>query len=106
MIMNLLACIMILVCVALRFVYMSQGDFKFFAIILSIYLVIFVGGLALAEFKVQKVRTYVNFLDSKFGRGAFIIFLALLILENEVVEIILFIVIAVIGIINMIVGCN
>jgi len=63
-------------------------------------------GLALAEFKVEKVREYVNFLDTKFGRGVFIIFTALLILESYVVQILIFLALMAIGIVNMLVGCK
>lgn len=97
---------MILVCVALRFLNISNNSVVFFYIVLSVYLVAFVIGLALAEFKVEKVREYVNFLDTKFGRGSFIIFTALLILEGYVVQILIFIALCVIGVVNMLVGCK
>lgn len=103
---NLIICALLLLCVAFRFVYINEGDTRFFFIILSIYLVLFVVGLILAEFKFQMVRKYVNFLDSKFGRGCFMIFLAFLILENHALEIISFIVIIIVGIMNMIIGCK
>lgn len=103
---NILACVMILVCVAFRFVYVSEGDTRFFFIILSIYLAFFVGCLLLAEFKIERVRKYINFLDTKFGRGVFMIFIALLILENHALEILLFIAICIIGMINIMIGCK
>ena len=106
LIVNLLACAMLLVCIAFRFVYMVDGTFAFFFIVLSIYLVGFTGALILAEFKMERVRLYLNFLDTKFGRGFFMIFLALLILEDHAIEIVLFICINVIGILNLIIGCR
>ncbi|CDW89845.1 UNKNOWN [Stylonychia lemnae] len=106
LIFNILACLMLLTCVAFRFVYMADGTLAFFYIILSVYLVAFTLGLILAEFKVEKVRLYVNFLDTKFGRGIFMIFLSLLILEEHAIEVILFLCIMAIGILNMIVGCK
>eukprot|EP00347_Sterkiella_histriomuscorum_P023824 403333260 len=106
LVLNLLACAMILVCVAFRFVYMNDGSLAFFFIVLSVYLAAFTVALVLAEFKVERVRTYINFLDTKFGRGVFMIFLAMLILENRALEVILFLCIVAIGIVNMIVGCK
>lgn len=106
MVINLLACAMILVCVAFRFVYMADGTLAFFFIVLSVYLAAFTIALVLAEFKIERVRLYINFLDSKFGRGSFMIFLALLILENRALEVILFLCICAIGVLNMIIGCR
>ena len=81
---NLLACAMILVCTAFRFVYVAMGQVDTdasrvsFFIILSIYLAIFTVIQILAEVKVKNIRTYMNFLDTKFGRGMYFIFLGLL----------------------------
>lgn len=74
MALNILACIMLLVCIAFRFVYMVDGSLAFFFIVLSVYLVGFTGATLLAEFKIERVRLYINFLDTKFGRGLFLIF--------------------------------
>jgi hypothetical protein len=48
----------------------------------------------------------VNFLDGKFGRGVFMIFVATLILEDGPVEIVIFVFVCIIGIINMLIGCK
>jgi hypothetical protein len=52
------------------------------------------------------IRKYVNFLDGKFGRGVFMIFVATLILEDGPVEIVIFVFVCIIGIINMLIGCK
>ena len=111
-VMNLIACAMIIICGVMRFVYFVKKDkdekkakINIFDIILSIYIIIFVIILVLAEFRVQRIRKYFNFLDRKMGRGWFILFIGLLILEKvTALEIILGIFILLIAIINMIVG--
>ena len=106
LIMNILACVMLLVCVAFRFVYMTDGSPAFFYAILSVYIAAFTIALVLAEFKIEKVRVYINFLDGKYGRGVFMIFLSLLILEGKALDVILFLCIFAIGVTNMIIGCR
>ncbi len=111
-ILNLLACAMILVCTIFRFVYVAQGNYQGtdqsrigFFIILSIYLIIFTLFLILAELKNVRVRMYVNFLDGKFGRGMFFIFLGLLIVSNTAaLEIVLSLCVLVIGSLNVLIG--
>jgi len=59
----------------------------------------------MAEFRILFVRKYFNFLDKKIGRGFFIIFIGLLILEvHTALEIVLSIFILGIGLLNIIVG--
>ncbi len=109
-ILNLIASILVLVCIAFRFYYVSLADDDtkarmFFFIVLSIYLAIFTFVQILAELKIQRVRTYVNFLDTKFGRGCFFIFLGLLVLEVKgALEIILAVIVLVIGVLNIMIG--
>ena len=105
-VMNILCCVMLLVCVAFRFVYMTDGSPAFFYAILSVYIALFTIALGLAEFKVNKVREYISFLDTKYGRGVFMIFLSLLILEGHALDVILFLCIFAIGVTNMIIGCR
>jgi hypothetical protein len=97
-----------LVCIALRFYYVSvdgADSTLIFLIILSFYQVIFIGLLVAAEFKKEKPRLYFDFLDDKFGRGCLIIFLMLLIFENNKwVIVILGVVVLAIGLIGIIAG--
>ena len=63
--------------------------------------------LVLAEFRVQRIRTYFDFLDTKWGRGWFILFIALLVLENDTaLEICLSIATIIIALVNMVLGWN
>jgi hypothetical protein len=76
-----------LICIGLRIYYLClpdtiPGNNIVFFIILTIYLLIFIGLIVAAEFKREKPRLYFDFLDSKFGRGSFIAFTQLLILET------------------------
>lgn len=111
-ILNLVACAMILICTAFRFVYVAQGNYDGtdqsrigFFIILSIYLFIFTVFQILAELKNVRVRLYMNFLDGKFGRGLFFIFLGLLIISStSALEIVLSLCVLAIGSLNMLIG--
>lgn len=58
-------------------------------IVLSIYQVIFIAFLVMAEFKVWKARLYFDFLNSKTGRSGFIAFTELLIIDGTGVVIII-----------------
>lgn len=61
----------------------------------------------MAEFKMAKPRLYLNFLDSKFGRGSLIIFIQLLIIESKkAVIIILGIIVLLIGVVGIVLGWN
>ena len=103
--MNIIACAMMVVCIVFRFVYFAKGGNTFFFLVLTIYLAIFLTLEILAEFKIQRVRTYFDFLDTKWGRGWFILFIALLVLEKETaLEVILCILTIVIALLNMFVG--
>jgi len=48
----------------------------------------------------------VSFLDSKLGRGYFMIFVSSLILENGPVEVIVFVITFIIGLLNILIGCK
>ena len=106
---NLLACIMMLILIILRFYYVSLNTIPtsrvVFFIILSIYELLFIGLLVAAEFKAQRPRLYFDFLDSKIGRGGFIAFTMLLILEvSKAAEIILGIIVFSIALLGIIGG--
>jgi hypothetical protein len=107
---NLVAAALMITCVVFRFIYYTDNgasEFKFFSFILTIYLALFVILLVLAEFRVQKIRTYFDVLDSKWGRGWFILFIALLVLEvHTALEVILCILAILIALFNMLVGWN
>jgi hypothetical protein len=82
LVLDLLACVLMLVLIALRFYYvaMKTAEKPVFHVILSIYLLIFIALIVAAEFKKDKPRLYFDFLDSQFGRSLFITFTQLLIL--------------------------
>ena len=109
-ILNLIACVLMLICIGLRFYYLSlpdtiPGNNIVFFVILTIYLLIFIGLIVAAEFKREKPRLYFDFLDRKFGRSSFIAFTQLLILETSgATEIILAIIVFSIALAGMAVG--
>ena len=112
LIMNLFACLLMLICIILRFYYIATLDKDVaptsrlgFFVILTIYLLIFLCLIVAAEFKRERPRLYFDFLDSKRGRACFIAFTMLLILEvSGAAEIILGIVVFVIAILGAIAG--
>ena len=74
---------------------------------LTAYLLLFIVILILAEFRNLRVRVYFDFLDHKWGRGWYILFIALLVLErNGSMEIGLSLIVMVIAVLNMIIGYN
>ena len=107
-ILNIIAVILILISIVMRFVYVGrkeEGAANLFFVILTIYLVLFIAIFVLAEFRNRIVRKYFNFLDGKFGRGCFIMFMALLILGRaKAMEIIFGILIIIIAFANCLMG--
>ena len=111
-VLNLIAAAMIFICGVMRFVYYKDRNTKYqntsiniFDVVLSIYIFLFLIILVLAEFRVIWIRKYFNFVDRKMGRGWFILFMGLLILETVTsLVIVLSIFILLIAITNMIVG--
>ena len=106
MVTNLIASALIVVCIVLRFIYLiDKKTANVFFILLTIYLIIFLVIFVLAEVRNRRIRKYFNFLDSKIGRGCFLLFLGLLVfLRKRWVEIIIGIIIVVIAVANCIVG--
>jgi uncharacterized membrane protein len=89
-----------------RFIGFTPGV-SFFFCMLTIYLALFIILFVLILFKVALFAKYFNFLNSYIGKGMFIIFLTLLILERKTaLEIILGICLLIIAIINLVVGCG
>lgn len=106
-VLDLLACLLMLILIALRFYYvsMNEADKPVFHVILSIYLLIFIGLIVAAEFKKERPRLYFDFLDNQFGRSLFITFTQLLILQkSSAVEVILSIIIFAISLVGMFLG--
>jgi uncharacterized membrane protein AbrB (regulator of aidB expression) len=66
LVLDLLACVLMLVLIALRFYYvaMKTAEKPVFHVILSIYLLIFIALIVAAEFKKEKPRLYFDFLDT------------------------------------------
>ena len=51
-VLNLLACAMMITCIVFRFVYFASGGNTFFFLVLTIYLALFMILLVLAEFRI------------------------------------------------------
>jgi uncharacterized membrane protein len=106
LVLNLIAIAMMIVCIVYRFIGFTPGV-SFFFCMLTIYLALFIILFVLILFKVALFAKYFNFLNSYIGKGMFIIFLTLLILERKTaLEIILGICLLIIAIINLVVGCG
>jgi len=87
------------------------GGFNFFYFISSLYFFVFIAILAsITAHETNKFsvfcRTYFNFLDKVFGRGAFMLFLSMMIVERKQKkgEVFMCIVVALIAILNMVYG--
>ncbi len=107
---NLFACSLMLLSIALRFYYVSIGTLIpgasiVFFVILAIYQIIFISLLVAAEFKLQRPRLYFDFLDSLYGRSSLIIFIELLIIDaTNAAIIVIGLVVFLIAIIGIILG--
>lgn len=96
-----------LVCIVFRFVGFREPGTSFFFYMLTIYLLIFIAMFVAALFKVKRITLYFTFLNSQVGRGFYIVFITLLILEKKApLEIILGILLMIIAVLNVIVGCG
>jgi hypothetical protein len=109
MVLNLIACVLMVLQIALRFFYLAtQGgetNNPAFFVVLAFYQLVFIALLVAAEFKKERPRLYFDFLDNKFGRGGTIIFTQLLIIESgKAVIIILGLVVLAIGLISVVAG--
>lgn len=88
----------------------EAAHFNFFFFVTSLYLMSFVVILGFIEFKPDhrfsvSLRTYFNFLNTIIGRGLYLIFLALILVEkSDQGEIVVGVIVIVIGICNIILG--
>ena len=78
---NYLAVVLILVSIILRFIDFGQYSDMFFYL-LTFYLIGFGALLLMAELKWHKVILFVMFLNGRFGKGAFLIFIGLLLFDD------------------------
>ena len=107
LVLNLIAIAAQIVCIVFRFVYILIGTevAKAFFYILSAYLVIFEVLFVMSIFKIKKIRHFFVFLNGYMGKGLFIIFNALLILEvKNTLEICLGTLMIIIAVIDIRVG--
>ena len=109
---NLIACALMLISIALRFYYLAvykDGQSRaIFFVVLAIYQVMMITFLILAEFKNIRVRLYFDIMDSKWGRASLILFIQLLIFESRsrAIIVILGIVVLFIAVAGLILGWN
>lgn len=88
-----------------------KSNFNFFFFISSLYFVVFIAILAAIlaheenKFSVF-CRTYFNFLDKIFGRGVFMFFLSMMMVERNqrAGEVIMCVIVALIAVLNMVYG--
>jgi len=108
-IVNIISGILLLIVAIIRFAYLFE-DFEAFTLFADIYLVVFVIVLLASESAcgvgaAKATRTYFNMLDSIFGRGLFMIFLGIVMLEKTDRGEELFAIIAIIiALLNIVVG--
>ncbi len=106
LILNLVAAGAIIFGIVVRFAYFGIRSDPFFYI-MTIFLIPFCVFLILAELDNHKVFLYFRFLYPITGRGFYIIFVSLLLLEKSSPgEIIASIIVLVIGILNIVIGCK
>ena len=107
---NLFACLLMLASIAVRFYYLAVSEYDgrsstVFFVLLSFYQVVLISLLAAAEFKRERPRLYLDFLDNKFGRAGTIIFIELVMLDTRKAAIIIMaIVIFAIGVFGLVAG--
>jgi hypothetical protein len=107
LVLNLIAIAAQIVCIVYRFVYhlIGTSTAKFFYYLLSAYLIIFEILFLMSLLKIRKIRHFFVFLNGYMGKGMFIVFTTLLILETKTaLEICLGIVMFVIAALNIIIG--
>lgn len=110
---NIISCVLLVIGAILRFVHCFTGEegFNFFFFCSSIYffVFIFITAAVIVAPDTNKFsifcRTYFNFLDKTFGRGVFMFFLGINMLERRVKgEVFMCIIVSVISFVNMILG--
>ena len=80
--MNYISCILIIVSIILRFIDFGESSSPFFYL-LTFYLIAFGALLLLSELRVRKVIAQVMFLNSRMGKGMFLVFIGLLLFDEE-----------------------
>lgn len=106
---NILACVFLLIGAIFRMVECFKA-FNLFFFITSLYFFVFIIFVAAVEIQEEHkvsifIRTYFNFLDQMFGRGVFLIYLSFMLLERKTaLEIIFCILILIIAIIDVTLG--
>ena len=86
-VMNIVACVLLLVGAVVRIIECFKA-FNFWFFITSLYFFVFIAFVAAIEIhQLNKfsvfIRTHFNFLDQLFGRGLFMIFLSFMLLERK-----------------------
>ena len=108
---NLIGCIMLFLSFIIRFIYLFP-IFNGFFLLETIYLGSFIIIMAMAEgfFGPQyskQVRTNFNFLDCNIGKGGFLIWMSMILMErNERGEDTFGIIIIILGLFNIFIGYN
>lgn len=81
-IMNYVSCLLMIVSIILRFVDFGSTSNPFFYL-LTFYMFGFGALLFLAELRISKVLAYVMFLSGRLGKGMFLVFVGLLLFDEE-----------------------
>ena len=102
---------LLLIGAIVRLVHCFGENFNFFYFISTLYFFVFIGIFtAINAHETNKFsvfcRTYFNFLDKVFGRGAFMFFLSMMIVERKQKkgEVFMCVIVAIIAILNMVYG--
>lgn len=102
---NFLSALMMIADIVLRFMAFKDETDPFF-FLLTFYLFGFSSLLILAELNIRRVIVYVEFLNGRIGKGVYIVFVGLLIFdENRRADMAFAIVIVLVGFFNILVGC-
>ena len=105
--MNYIAVLAMIACSVFRFIDFGKAIGDLFFYMLTFYLIGFAALLFCAEVRIGNLLVYVEFLDSRLGKGAYILFVGMLMFDETRLRDIAFALYVVLtGIFNIILGCQ
>ena len=101
---NYVTALLMVISACFRFSNFSKTSDPFFYL-LTFYLLGFAALLVIAEVRIRRIIVYIEFLGGRIGKGIYILFVGLLVFDNEFTSDMAFgIIIFLVGIFNVIVG--
>ena len=102
---NYVACLLLALSVVLRILDFGKSTNPFFYL-LTFYLVGFGALLIISELRIKKIITLVMFLNSRFGKGIYLVFIGLILFdEDRKSDMAISIITVLIGFFNIMISC-